>query len=1167
MDYNYSGHTSFQYQPIFSQTKFSMKQKLFGAAAMVAFILFGVSCAQQEQSQFDFDSVKQEVTITSKVTYDAGVEADASKPNGYKVVNTKPAVGRKVFIEVPYSEYKNPTAAAGASVKIFETVTDEDGMFTINIPTRSEGVDATIRLEEFTAMYTEYVKMENGKPVFKSTLWTYQTPAIPAMNINLKPGAFKFPDNNDISYAGQPIDDEEFAESVTITGNVNLAYETGFREGAFKSASNATVEFEILFAGIANPYTFGTTADANGHYSITLPMRSHSEGFTINSIKVLGIGDQKFEHWINDSVKEVVSGAYKTNNNTIRGAAMVFNDVVDGITYDLGTKNLTFEPYYNSGITSMPEPENWNPNLIGWSAGRSDLGFNEKFDKTVTLSGKIYMPYLKAYGEGDYKTERQTIVLKSNDKSFVDPVAGLVKPYGNLVVITKDDGTFSVDLPVKDEDHLTFTVELEKKDQPFDFKGSKNNVTLYEGKYGENAAHIVQIKAEGSEWYELGDFYFKYNPKAAEKPEEWKDDLIGWYRDPVFNKINPEKKIKGKFLYAVETKYGIGAYEPKPFLVTIKATQTIAGTPVNRLFVVKPDAQGNIEFDLPLKDELDQPTITVDDAHFPTNEYIHYYLDENKQVKTKKLTDPNDDEDLRGYTEYKKVYDKKNPEWNEKIGTRYYKFAQTTAVGGNYLPTTFHKNLAGWLIATTNDDIQYKESATADGQALKAVETSFLKGTFDYASKEIVAVTIATVGTVEVLTNNSGMFTFDVPLKNVGDEYNLTPVVGGYDVDDFVHYVAPGKTKTLEGHYTGDKVKEDGTDWNKIGTIYYTFEPTAAEKAALPDWDGWDTYSKYIAGWAFKKGYTFKAPVTGSVMVGYEESFRVGEYKAAENFPVKITRNGTTYVAPVDKNGDWTIQVLNEFEDDDYAVTWASPAINMEDINGKYVHFRKPNSDATMLVEGSYTVKATKNSSSAWNEKGTRYYTFTPDVDPLNWTTQLFGWDVPEANDVRLTVKGAVKKGDEAYKGSSAYEKWNAADYAFVNVTVKVNGVNHVYKVVTDGTGKFDVNVYCDKDNVPADVTLSIVPEDIRNEAFEHHDDKAKTTIRTIAGAYKTNGNVLNMDIPREADNSKVYDLTSNKKHGAPFSAKMIFDPDSDPANWGDFDWASYVNNEQDNTK
>ena len=56
MDYN-STYLNFN-KPNFSQIILFMKQKLFGAASLVAFILFGASCSNQEQSEFNLDSVK-----------------------------------------------------------------------------------------------------------------------------------------------------------------------------------------------------------------------------------------------------------------------------------------------------------------------------------------------------------------------------------------------------------------------------------------------------------------------------------------------------------------------------------------------------------------------------------------------------------------------------------------------------------------------------------------------------------------------------------------------------------------------------------------------------------------------------------------------------------------------------------------------------------------------------------------------------------------------------------------------------------------------------------------------------------------------------------------------------------------------------------------------------
>lgn len=1125
---------NFKHQPILFTNTLFMKQKLFGAASVVAFILFGASCSNQEQSEFNMDSVKQEVTVSAKVTYDAGVEVDASNPNGYKIVNAKPAVNRKVFVEIPYAQYSG-TATGN---KIFETVTDENGVFTITVPTKSTGVTGSIRLEEFTAIYQEYVKMgDDGKPVFKSKLYSYDTPA-GLNNINLKPGAFKFPDNNDISYVKHALDNQDFDESVTIAGSINLAYETGFRKGAFKNASNANVEFEIAYVGMVNPLKFGTTTDANGNYKIVLPMRSLSEGFTINSIKVLGIGDNQFKHWVSDTIAqpEIIKGAYELAGITA-GAPIAFADVIDGITYDLGTKNLIFTPYYNAGITNMPQPDNWSDDLIGWAAGRGDLGFDESFSKTTKLTGKIYMPYLKSFGEGAYRNERQTIILTS-----------ATAPYNKgLTVITEEDGSFSVDLPVKDENAINFSVKLEKMDQPFTFIGSKNTVVLYDGKYGPAAANIVNIKAEGTEWYELGDYYFKYVPAATNTPDEWNANLIGWYKDKTFNKINPDKKVTGKILFAVEESYGKGTYEAKPFLVSVRATQ--AGVAA-RTFAVKPAADGTISFDLPLKDELDQPNLSISNTNFPTNEFAHY--PEYGKDDIKLLADPNPTENLIGYTHYKTVYSVKDHEWND-LGTRYYKFAQTT--DEDDLPSTFHKNLIGWLIMSDANDIQYQQTANASGVAKQAVETDFLKGEYVSAKGQIVKVTIG--GTeAEVLTDKNGNFSFKVPLKYVGEEPALGVSADPVTVDKFTHYDLDGKTIILEGKYTGNKVKEDDAAWNDLGTIYYVFTPKDnAEKNKV--WDGWDTYTKKIAGWVYKKGYKYTKAVSGNVLMAKETAFRKGEYEAKAGIPVLITA-GEDYATATDANGYFSIDVLLQFADDEYDVAWDKTAAYMKKLGAKFEHYRKPGAEtSTIKVEGGYTEKDTKKPSGAkWYELGTRYYIFTPNAAPINWTTALCGWEVWEPDQkLALTIEGYIKKAKEVWKTSTsqAEASWTSANYATADITVGTIGT---YKVSTDGKGKFTVQVKV-KDQ-PDDLTITVKADQF-SDSFEHWEDPAVNTKTVIKGDFK---NVA-------ASNTKLVNKGSGTVPATKFvyepSAKMEFTP-TDPASptgWTASDWWSIRDNEE----
>ena len=1057
-----------------------MKQKLFGAAAVVALILAGASCSEQKQSEFNFDSVTQEVTISAKITYDAGVEIDSMNPSGYKIANAKPAVGRKVFVEIPFAQYSGGAAAGN---KIFETVTDENGVFTITVPTKSTGINGSIRLEEFTALYHEYVKMENGKPVFKTKMYSYDTPA-GLNNINLKPGQFKFPDNNDIEYVKHALDVPEFEENVTIAGSINLAYETGFRQGAFKSANNANVEFEIAYPAVAGmaPLKFGTTTDANGNYKITIPMRSLSEGFTINAIQVLGIGDNAFKHWVSDTIEEpeIIKGAY-TLAGIAGGAAgaIAFGNVIDGITYDLGAKNLIFTPYYNANITNIPAPENWTTDLIGWSAGRGDLGFDETYNKSVKLTGKIYMPYLKEYGVGAYKNERQTIKISS---AWVDPASG-EQPYNNgLIIITEEDGTFSVDLPVNGDDDLRpFTVELEKDMQPFEFKGSKKNTPLYDGTYG----NVIHIQEEGVEWYELGDYFFKFSPDAGNTPDEWNPNLIGWYRNPVFKKINPDKKIKGQFLYAVETAYGKGKYEAKPFIVTIKAAQ--AGE-ADRYFAVKPDANGYIEFDLPLKDELDQPVLSVNDANFPTKEYVHYT--EYGKNNTRLI------EDI--YTEYKKVYDKKDPEWNEKIGTRYYKFAVATDVDD--LPKSFHKNLADWYRCTDANDMMYEASYQVSGSAKFAYETGFLKGDWKAAEGQIINLMIDAADPVQVLTDNTGAFKFDIPIKKVGFERDVQVNAGeNIKFDKFTHYKNATDTQIISGEYSGDPVSEDDAKWYQLGTVYYTFTPSAGEVKPA---GFWNKYCKYIAGWMpAKNGYKFenKAAVTGTVKVISEKSARNGNYVAFQYLPVLIQDEaGNKYVGATDKDGKFSIDVLRKYADDEPTITFDAASTFSSDDYGKFTHYRKVGNNATEKLEGEYAYKGKQDDpSDKWNKLGIKYYTFNnTTLGVTDWNTDLPGWNIYKADEqteitIYAKVMRAVEKWFDPAKGVWEDEGNNTA-------TVTVDGTDYPVAIKS---GEIEFTLM--KKEAPAKVTLTIVPDDYKVASFDHWTNKNKETSLDPVKNYK----------------------------------------------------------------
>ena len=1095
-----------------------MKQKLFGAAALVAFILFGASCANQEQSEFNMDSVKQQVTISATVTYSTGVDVNATS---YSIVNSKPAAGRRVFIEVPFAQYSN---AAAPGNKIFETVTDETGKFTITIPTKSTGVNATIRMEEFTDVYRTYEKMgADGKPVFKTELRNYSFSV--ACNA-LKPGAFKFP--QEIVYASEKIDVDQFSNQVTMKGQVNLAYETGFRKGAFKAANKAIVEFTIIYnAGDPTKkfeLKFGTTTDAQGNYSISLPVQSLADGFNIKEINVLGIGDNQFTHYDTDSTSVKVYGAYQLMNfgNTAGVNGLAFANIIDGVTYNLGSQNLLFTPYYNAGVTDAAnaKPDNWDEKLVGWAAGMA--GFDESFSKTATVTGKVYMPYLSSFGEGAYRNEPQTVVLTA------------AAPYDKgLTVITDAQGNFSVDIPVQDDTPIAFALALEEEVQPFEFIDSKGTKTiLRKGKYDSK----TQIKKDGAQWYELGDFFFKYAPDGDENPDEWNENLIGWYKSAEFDK---PVQVKGNILFAVETSYGVGEYQPQTCIVEIT---TDDATP--RKFAIKTKSSGAFDFMIPLKDENDQPTLTISSTTYKLNDFVHYpkYNDD----ATKKL--------VVEYNKKTRVYlnNEDKDAWNN-LGTTYM-YVPSGKV--THEPDTYNDDLAGWFIKATADDdgILYQESVKASGKAYLAVETDYLTGEYKAAKGQLVKLSLYGK-TVSVLANNSGKFEFNVPLKNAGDEVNDLDVstTKSIDVEDFKHYVdGTGKYNILEGKYNGKKIKPADAQWNDLGTVYYTFTPKGVTDTSSDDFSLlWKGLFKHIAGWVYVDGrFVREVNVTGTVKIAEESAFRVGSYEAAKKFPVLITIGTTDYVAATDNEGVFSIPVWQKFSGDEEEVNWNGDDITTEVLNQKFKHFRKAGTETVEMLEAEYKVEATQEpTGAAWYNKGTRYYSVKKVTDGTDFERDLAGWKVwPMDAKTTLTIKGNVHQAYEKKDAGVYVPGWEASPNRLITVTAGTFGS---FKVATSSSGAFSFTVKTTDSEGPADMTITVaLDKEIKSTSFIHYTDPSTAASKiTLSGKYQYANNIT----------SNISKTGTNVYNVAEPSFKLLFVPDgaykTDPE-WTQYDWA-----------
>ena len=78
-----------------------MKIRNYFVALATGLLVFA-GCTE-EQSELSLESINQFVTISGSVMYNTGVDTTSTD---YTLEVMKPAVGRKVFVEVRFADYK-----------------------------------------------------------------------------------------------------------------------------------------------------------------------------------------------------------------------------------------------------------------------------------------------------------------------------------------------------------------------------------------------------------------------------------------------------------------------------------------------------------------------------------------------------------------------------------------------------------------------------------------------------------------------------------------------------------------------------------------------------------------------------------------------------------------------------------------------------------------------------------------------------------------------------------------------------------------------------------------------------------------------------------------------------------------------------------------------------
>ena len=232
--------------------------------AIIAIIATCFASCEKEQSSFEVADIKTTANIRGTILHNLGQDYN----NGKYIENIVPAANKKVYVEINNSELapNNPNG-----VTVFETTTNTNGEYSINIPVVYGGTEVTIKAEQFIGAYKEVVDVNNNIPIYEESEGVY---SIKKNIITLYPQDIKF---NDAVYVIDYRDlDEGCQYNSTFIVKVGKpqysidkqeidGVETKFISRKYNTASDINVIATI------NGVCYGATTNNNGEATFVIP--------------------------------------------------------------------------------------------------------------------------------------------------------------------------------------------------------------------------------------------------------------------------------------------------------------------------------------------------------------------------------------------------------------------------------------------------------------------------------------------------------------------------------------------------------------------------------------------------------------------------------------------------------------------------------------------------------------------------------------------------------------------------------------------------------------------------------------------------------------------------------------------------------------------------------
>lgn len=129
-------------------------------AALLLTVVAMVGCSK-EQSSLDIQDIPGKAKVLGSFSYDAG----QGYSNGMYVQLIKPAANIKVVVKVSNASLSPNGNATGYTY--YETVTNEQGAYEVQVPAVDKGTTIVIAPDPFFDTYAKVVSVEDGTPVYE----------------------------------------------------------------------------------------------------------------------------------------------------------------------------------------------------------------------------------------------------------------------------------------------------------------------------------------------------------------------------------------------------------------------------------------------------------------------------------------------------------------------------------------------------------------------------------------------------------------------------------------------------------------------------------------------------------------------------------------------------------------------------------------------------------------------------------------------------------------------------------------------------------------------------------------------------------------------------------------------------------------------------------------